>query len=231
MPATLMTHVPRSGPHPAAPPRRRLLTAAIAAPVVVLPAASRWGRARAADSAIAQLRRFTDDTHSARGRFTQQLLRQGGAARASSGEFAFARPGRFRWEIREPYEQLIVTDGRTLWFYDKDLEQVTIREASETIGATPAALLFGSGRLDAAFTLAEQGERDGLQWVEAVPRKPDSGFEKIGIGLRDGLPAVMEVRDSFGQVNRFRFEAIERNPALAPDRFDFTPPPGVDVIR
>lgn len=188
--------------------------------------------AHAADSAIAQLRRFTSETQSATGHFTQQLIKQDGStAKPASGDFAFARPGRFRWEIRKPYEQLIITDGAKLWFYDKDLEQVTVRKATETIGATPAALLFGSGDLDGAFELSEITGRDGLQSVEAKPRTPDSGFEKIVIGMRDGLPVSMEVRDAFGQVNRFGFESIERNPRIAADAFTFTPPPGVDVIE
>lgn len=209
---------------------RRALLCGLAAGLTALLAPSR--PARAAEDGIAQLRRFTAQTRSARGRFTQQLIRQSGAAgKTSSGEFAFERPGRFRWEIQRPFEQLIVTDGTKLYFYDKDLQQVTVRKATDAIGATPAAVLFGDGELGGAFELKEQGERDGLAWVDALPRSADSGFERIQIGLRDGLPRKMEVRDAFGQVNRFEFSAIEANAAVAPAGFAFTPPPGVDVIE
>ena len=136
------------------------------------------------------------------------------SARASpapaKGEFAFARPGRFRWDIRSPYQQLIVTDGKKLYFYDKDLKQVTIREAGDVISATPAAVLFGGADLDSAFALKDEGEQDGLQWVEALPKVADSGFDRIRVGMRDGLPA----RDGSARMRSARSTA-SRSPASA----------------
>ena len=209
---------------PIRPLRRGLLAcAALAAAGLPLPA-------RAA--AIDQLRQFAQSTRSARGEFTQQQLRSNGrTGETSRGTFAFSRPGRFRWEVTAPFEQLIVTDGERLHFYDKDLRQVTVRRSTDAIGATPAALLFGSGDLDAAFTLKESGAADGLEWLEALPRAKDSGFERIRIGFRAGLPEAMEVRDAFGQTTRFGFSAIERNPTLDPAQFRFTAPKGVDVVQ
>lgn len=204
--------------------RRRLLAGAGLAALGLPPAA------RAA--AIDQLRQFAASTRSARGEFTQQQVRANGrAGETARGTFAFARPGRFRWEINAPYEQLIVTDGERLHFYDKDLRQVTVRRSTDAIGATPAALLFGSNDLDGAFALKEAGESDGLEWLEALPKAKDSGFERIRIGFRAGLPEAMEVRDAFGQTTRFAFRAIERNPVLEPAQFRFTAPAGVDVVQ
>lgn len=186
----------------------------------------------AAAESIGQLKAFSRSTQSARGEFTQQLVKQSRqASPAAKGEFAFARPGRFRWDIRSPYQQLIVTDGRKLYFYDKDLKQVTVRQAGDVISATPAAVLFGGTDLDSAFTLKDEGARDGLQWVEAIPKLSDSGFDRIRVGMRDGLPAEMEVKDAFGQVNRFTFTRISRNAQVADSDFTFTPPPDVDVIE
>lgn len=182
--------------------------------------------------AIEQLREFATGTRSARGEFTQQQQRSGGrAAETVSGSFAFSRPGRFRWEVARPYEQLIVTDGERLHFYDKDLKQVTVRKVGDAISATPAAILFGSNELDASFVLKEAPTVDGLEWLEATPKARDGGFDWIRIGFRDGLPAAMEVRDAFGQVTRFAFRALERNPSLDPSLFRFVPPKGVDVVQ
>jgi outer membrane lipoprotein carrier protein len=181
--------------------------------------------------AIEQLREFAKTTQSARGDFTQQLLRPGARDEVSRGVFAFARPGKFRWEVRAPYEQLIVTDGQRLYFYDADLRQVTVREVGEAISATPAAILFGTADIDASFRLAELGARDGIEWLEAIPQNAEAGFERIAIGFKDGVPQAMEVRDAFGQTTRFGFSSIERNPALDSELFRFTPPRGVDVVR
>ena len=119
------------------PLRRGLLGIAAAALLgTLLPTAP-----AAAAGAIEQLRAFAESTRSATGEFTQQLQRKSRQpAPVSRGEFAFARPGRFRWDIQEPYQQLIVTDGKKLYFYDKDLKQVTVRAAGDVIRATPAAV-------------------------------------------------------------------------------------------
>ncbi|MEI7445331.1 MAG: outer membrane lipoprotein chaperone LolA [Burkholderiales bacterium] len=186
----------------------------------------------AAAAAIDQLREFATATKSARGQFTQQQVRTTGrAGEASAGTFSFSRPGRFRWEVVMPYEQLIVTDGERLHFYDKDLKQVTVRKVGDAISATPAAILFGSNDLDASFVLKEVGSVAGIEWLEATPKQKDSGFDWIRIGLRGGLPEAMEVRDAFGQTTRFTFSKIERNPALDPSTFRFTAPKGVDVVQ
>jgi outer membrane lipoprotein carrier protein len=201
------------------------------AAVVATAALAAWpGLAPA--GAIEQLREFATATKSARGEFSQQQVRSSGrAADTASGTFAFSRPGRFRWEVAVPYEQLIVTDGERLHFYDKDLKQVTVRKVGDAIAATPAAILFGSNDVDASFTLRESGVVEGVEWLEAIPKAKDSGFDRIRIGFRGGLPEAMEVRDAFGQTTRFAFRSIERNPALDPAMFRFTPPRGVDVVQ
>ncbi|HMN65280.1 MAG TPA: outer membrane lipoprotein chaperone LolA [Burkholderiaceae bacterium] len=179
-----------------------------------------------------QLRAFLGDTRSARGEFTQKVLRpDGGVAESSSGDFAFSRPGRFRWEVRRPYEQLLVADGQKLYFYDKDLNQVTVRRLTDSMASTPAAILFGDSDLERDFALRELAPRDGLEWVEALPRNKDAGFERIALGFRDGLPATMEVGDAFGRTTVFEFRAIARNAAVPPDLFRFVPPKGVDVVE
>ena len=202
--------------------------AAVAA-VVLLPVT-----AQAADG-VAQLQRFVATTPQASGRFTQTLVKEGGGtARPSSGVFAYARPGRFRWDIQKPYQQLIVTDGRQLYFYDVDLQQVTIKPVSDAMSATPAALLFGSGDLERAFRLSDEGQgldAEGIAWVEAVPLTKEAGFERLRIGMRAGLPVRMDVIDAFGQQTRFGFEAIDVKAKVDAGQFEFQTPPGVDVVR
>lgn len=189
-----------------------------------------FGPAIAADG-IAQLERFVATVHSAEGEFEQVVTSQSGRRpQEASGSFAYARPGRFHWEYGTPYRQVLVGDGRSLWSWDPDLNQVTVREMGDAIGATPAAILFGSGALDDSFELADAGEQDGLAWAEARPRQTESGFESLRIGLADGQLRRMEMRDHFGQTTVIRFTRLRANPALAEDRFRFEPPAGADVI-
>ena len=177
-----------------------------------------------------QLRSFLGQIRSARGEFTQRVGGGDARVRTSSGSFVFQRPGRFRWTYSQPYEQVIVADGETLYLYDKDLNQVTVKRLAGTIPASPASILFGSDQFDREFEVRDAGARDGMQWIVATPRARDSAFERIEIGFRDGLPAAMLLADGFGQVSQLSFAKVERNPALDPRTFRFTPPPGADVL-
>ena len=188
------------------------------------------GTAMAAEG-VAQLRQFVATVRAAEGSFEQTVsAASGGRPQQSAGRFAFARPGRFSWEYQQPYPQLLVGDGVRLWVWDRDLNQVTVRQMGDALGATPAAILFGNGDLEQRFTLADAGSSEGLNWVEARPRQADSGFEALRIGLADGRIRRMEMRDAFGQRTMLVFTRLQANPVLDPQRFHFTPPPGADVI-
>lgn len=182
-------------------------------------------------AAIEQLQQFLDGSKTARASFSQKVVAKSGrAGQNASGTMSFLRPGKFRWEYTKPYSQLIVADGSKLWSYDKELNQVVIKPMSQALGATPAALLAGSNDFQKNFTLKEDGAADGIEWVEATPRRNEAGFERVRIGLKGNLPQAMEVRDNFGQVTLLQFTAFERNPALPADAFVFTPPKGADVV-
>jgi outer membrane lipoprotein carrier protein len=131
----------------------------------------------------------------------------------SNGTFSFQRPGKFRWTYERPIAQVIVGDGEKLWIYDKDLNQVIVRKLDRALGSTPAALLAGGGALESNFELTDGGTKDGLEYVEAKPKTPDTGFEAVRIGLAGNAPHAMELRDTFGNVTTLRFGAFERNVA------------------
>lgn len=185
----------------------------------------------ASANGVDQLSRFLDGTKTARASFTQQVLTKSGKpGQNASGSMSFMRPGKFRWEYAKPYSQLLVGDGSKLWSYDRDLNQVVIKPMGDALGATPAALLAGSNDLRRNFTLKEDGEAGGLEWVEALPRSNEAGFQRVRIGLKDNLPQAMEVYDNFGQTTLLQFSGFVRNPALPATDFSFTPPKGADVV-
>jgi outer membrane lipoprotein carrier protein len=161
--------------------------------------------------------------------FAAALAARAGAV--SSGSFRFARPGKFIWTYQKPYEQVLQADGDTLYVYDKDLNQVTTRKLGNALGSSPAAILFGSNDLEKNFTLAEAGARDGLEWLTATPKAKDTSFESIGIGLKDGTPQAMELKDNFGQTVLLKFTSFQRNPALGAQTFRFEVPKGAEVVN
>ncbi len=182
-------------------------------------------------TALDQFKSFVSGTKSARGEFTQTQVMKTKTGKTSSGTFVFARPGKFIWMYQKPYEQLLQADGETLYLYDKDLNQVTTRKLGGALGSSPAAILFGSNDLDKNFTLAEAGTHDGLEWLNATPKSKDTTFEQIGIGLKDGFPQAMELKDNFGQTVLLKFTNVQRNPALGAQTFKFDVPKGAEVVN
>jgi chaperone LolA len=183
-------------------------------------------------AAIEKLKTFIAATHSAQANFTQEVFDQTGRRiQKASGIMQFQRPGKFRWTYQKPYEQLIVGDGEKFWLYDVDLNQVTVKKLDAALGSSPAALLSGSNEIEKGFTLVEDGSRDRLEWLQAIPKAQDSGFEKLRMAFdaQAGL-AIMELYDTFGNKTVLKFSAMQRNPKIAEDQFHFTPPKGADVL-
>jgi outer membrane lipoprotein carrier protein len=185
----------------------------------------------ASASGLDELHAFLEGTKTAQGNFAQVVTnRDGRTTQTSSGTFAFERPGKFRWTYAKPFDQLIVGDGEKVYVYDRDLNQVIVRKLDAALGATPAALLAGDNALEKNFTLTASGSDQGLEFVDALPRASDSQFKKIRIGFAKGLPKKMILSDAFGQTTDLTFSDVERNPKLATNMFQFTPPKGADVV-
>jgi len=180
---------------------------------------------------VERFQAYLRSTQTASADFEQQVFdREKKLVQRSRGSFTLQRPGRFRWSYAQPYAQLIVGDGKRVWIYDEDLNQVTVRAMAKALGSTPAALLAGAADVERAFELSDAGQRDGLEWVEAKPREREAGFERIRLGLGTTGVQAMELTDHFGQTTLLRFSNIARNPRVDPDAFRFVPPKGADVL-
>ncbi len=174
---------------------------------------------------------FNNQSKTATARFEQQVFDQKGkGVDRSSGTFAFARPGKFRWTYEKPIKQVLVGDGAKLWIHDADLNQVTVKRLDKAMSSTPAALLAGKDDITSVFTLKDAGEKDGLGWVIATPREKDTGFESVRIGMKGKALAAMELSDSLGGRTSLVFTDLKPNAAVAPATFTFTPPKGADVM-
>ncbi len=146
------------------------------------------------------------------------------------GSLVIQRPGRFRWDYQLPYEQLIIADGEKIWFYDVDLEQVTVKPQAQALGDTPGELLSRGDALAENFDVQFAYVRYGMNWYSLEPKARDATFERLSLGMEGGLLRRMELLDSFGQLTEFYFDQMEVNVAVDPALFHFTPPEDVDVI-
>ena len=181
---------------------------------------------------IKQLKSFLAGTKSLTATFKQVTLNENGQpTQTSHGVFYLSRPGKFRWNYKEPYVQEIISSSGKVWFYDAGLEQVTIKKVDKSLGSTPALLLSGEIALEENFILKQQGVDEDLQWIKLSPKKEESGFNYILIGLSNNVLGGMELSDNFGQLTRIYFSDVKINPPLSDTIFEFKAPKGVDVFE
>jgi outer membrane lipoprotein carrier protein len=196
-----------------------------------LPLALPGPPALAATDAEQRLDRYLAGVTTLRAEFRQVVSDADGRVREqASGTLTLQKPGRFRWDYVQPAGQVLVSDGTTLWLYDEELEQVTVRPVSQTLSTTPAMLLTGQGRVGEAFEVEDDADSAGFDWIALTPRRQDTDFRRVRLALRGGELVRMELTDRLGQVTAIDFVRIQRNPAVPAGLFRFEPPPGVDVV-
>ncbi|MDE2052992.1 MAG: outer membrane lipoprotein carrier protein LolA [Gammaproteobacteria bacterium] len=207
----------------------------------------------AASAAPTPLDRYLKSLRTLRVEFLQTVADAHGAeVGRSTGTLIVERPGKFRWDIHpeqiapqtsagksgatapaDPADggQLMVSDGRNLWYFDRDLQQVTVRPMTAALSATPAMLLSGTVDVRQHFTERSAGTRDGLDWVYVEPRSTEADFKSALFGF-DGKGTLqrMILEDKLGQIVTIIFQDVEINVPVPASEVTFTPPPGADVI-
>jgi len=190
-----------------------------------------------AAQAQTQLDSYLEHLKTLRAEFTQVVTdNKGREVQNARGKLVIVRPGKFRWELTPDSgagassPQLMVADGKNLWFYDRDLEQVSVKPASSALTATPAGLLSGEGNIRELFTVSPAGKKDGFDWVLVVPKESDADFREARLAFDKSGLRRMVLKDKLGQTVRLDFESSERNPPVAEAEVKFIPPADADVI-
>lgn len=174
---------------------------------------------------------FLNDLESFQADFRQTLSNEHGEVlETASGVVYMQNPEKFRWVYQEPYSQLIITDGTTLWLYDEDLAQVTIRDISEAIANTPAAIISGRKNIQENYVLVDMGMIEGFDWIELTPKDIDNEYSSVRLGFDKNNLGMMILFDNLGQVTRIDFLNPLRNKRFGGPLFTFEMPEGVDVI-
>lgn len=177
------------------------------------------------------LDKFLTDTKTMQATFVQTLrTNDGEVLQQSSGQFYLHRPGRFRWNYTLPYPQEIVSDGKFVWIYDIDLQQVTVQKKSTSLSNTPMALMEGKLKLGEAYTVSELDNRDGVYRLKLSSKSDDTDFSEIVVGVNASGLKFMQLHDQFEQTTDIVFDNLKSNLSLANTLFEFVPPEGVDIF-
>jgi outer membrane lipoprotein carrier protein len=198
---------------------------------LLLPNGTSFAKSATKNDPVTQLKAFLLVSKSVSADFKQVLINEAGnPTQTSNGVFYLQRPGKFRWDYKTPFKQEIVSNSGKVWFYDTDLEQVTVKKIDESLGSTPALLLSGDVSLEDNYTMEGQGTEGVMQWVKLLPKNQDSSFKYVLIGLEKGKLAGMELSDNFGQLTRIYFSNLVLNAPLKQTLFEFQAPKGADVF-
>ncbi|MEO1890043.1 MAG: outer membrane lipoprotein chaperone LolA [Cycloclasticus sp.] len=165
------------------------------------------------------------------GQFTQIISSQtSNNTNSSTGEFWIKKPNKFRWHYSSPYIQEIISNGEKVWVYDEDLEQVSIKNSSQSVDSSPLAIILGSASLGDSFEVSPIKNDDLLEWLKLTPKNDSSGFEYISIGFENGILARMIMADNFGQTTHLLFTDVAVHSNMDDTLFEFQTPNGADVF-
>ena len=183
------------------------------------------------EAGAAQLDRFMNDLQSMQAAFTQTVKDSNGKlVEQSNGTLSIKKPGKFHWDYARPNAQTIVSDGKRLWLFDPELEQVTIRRAELSINGTPAVLLSGQGNWRDSFVVNHVENHDGMTVINLDPKQTDSDFKLLQLALRNNTLVAMSLTDKLAQTTLLEFKNFKRNGKVSDSEFNFVPPKNADVI-
>lgn len=154
--------------------------------------------------------------------------------KVSQGSMQIERPNKFRWEYQQD-GQLIVSDSKNIYIYDKPLQQITKRRLNSSLGKSPALLLAGGTDIKKYYNVSASPESSGLEWVNLAPKNinDNNGFKSVAMGFTksSGLLSQMKFTDSFDNKSAISFNNVKVGMKFPASTFNFSPPAGVDVIK
>lgn len=185
------------------------------------------------DQSAAQLRKHLDAMTTLEGKFSQSLFdEKGEKLEESQGSFALQRPGKFYWKTEAPFPQLLVSNNKTIWLYDPDLETVNERPFTDDLQQTPALLLSEDiDNLRKNFTVTYKAGDKNTHRYTLVPKVTDGLFQQLILIFAGNELKEFHIQDSLGQLSQFTLSHVKRNQSIDSSLFEFTPPPGVEILR
>jgi len=181
------------------------------------------------DTGQSNLQHHLQSYQQLQGRFTQ-IVEGDLTSQSSTGEFWIKKPNQFRWHYSTPYVQKIISNGKKVWIYDEDLEQVSIKSAAMAIESSPLSIILGSTSIEQHFKVERLTKDDSLEWLKLTPTSDSSGFEFIHVGFKKGILHRMKLQDNFGQTTRLLFTEVSTDTPMDDELFQFQTPEGSDIF-
>jgi outer membrane lipoprotein carrier protein len=184
------------------------------------------------DTTLRRLQERYDCTRSLQANFDETLNSPGGMTRTRKGTVYFKKVGRMRWEFAAPSEGTVVSDGKTVYDYEKDLNQVVELPVNKALKSSATAFLLGLGniRRDFNVSMPRTSSADGLLHVILTPKGGGDTME-LGLDPKSYNIVNFKLTNQVGGVTELKFNDIRTNVTLDDSLFSFTVPEGADIVR
>ncbi len=147
------------------------------------------------------------------------------------GTIYLTKDNKYRVELPN---QLVVTDGKTVWTYSKDLNQVMLDRLSKDAGnPVPSELMLRYSReFDAKLVGKEKVGKADTYVIDLVPKRPDEFVRKVRLWIDRSRWIVLRLRqeDLNGNVTVYTVTRFVENPPLSKKLFTFQVPEGTQVV-
>lgn len=185
------------------------------------------------EEVISGLEKRLSDTASISAEFAQEAVSSGiGNKVLSQGVVYIKKPGRMKWVYAEPHKDILASDGKLVWFYQEDLNQVMEMPASR-MSSAGRDFLLGSGSIRKDFSIKSSGEDERSWSLELLPKEADTGLKRLFVksGKADFMITSITIEDTLGNRTVVEYKNIKVNPVLKDSFFDFKPPKGAKVVK
>lgn len=160
-----------------------------------------------------------------------------GVSRKESGTLMLKRAGKMRWDYRQPREKLFVSDGKTAYFYvpgERQARRTSVKKLDDL--RSPLRYLLGKTRLEKEFSglkliTGAQVLVTGNVVLSGVPKKMEDRVSQVLLEITSGNQIQrLVIEELDGSTTEFQFRNFEENKIIADKQFNFTKPPGVELI-
>lgn len=149
-----------------------------------------------------------------------------------TGIIKLQKPDHFYWKSNDPYAQLLVTNGKSIWHYDADLEQVVIQDYANQAAQAPILVVAENPiRLRESYKIEQLVTEKSATSFSLVALDETAALKQIKLIFSEEKLVGLNFTDSLQQKTEITFTDILLNKAINPALFEFEIPLGVDVLH
>jgi outer membrane lipoprotein carrier protein len=210
-----------------------LFTAAAA-----VPGTSLWSFAaesNSADPIIDRLQKNYDATADFVADFRQETeVKTLNRTLKSVGKVSFKRPAKMLWRYDEPKGQFVLADGKHLYFYQPEQNQVIKSPLKNAFrGDIPLSFLLGLGNLKKEFNATLKSTDENSYVLRLEPKGESGGFSEILLAVSKSSADILwvSIRDAAANLTTIRFSGMRKGVGLNDSVFQVQIPSGADVVE